>query len=269
MFTKLSKKINAVFFLCALLISVLATETIARVDYSTGRTKCPSSPEMMTLRELGLSEDVGDSEIIRLLDVPDKRLSAITLIRYRKISSAAPKLLKIVNDANNSELIFEKIWAAGALCDFGNREWMQTIKTLSIDPNGMINWTSHKYEVAGLLARAGDFSQFEIVAKGISDSKDYIRSTAIYQLRNFGHKVDSVTDSAVKLLTSVAMSDPIPWLRDRAIESLETIAKKKPEVTAKVIDVLEANKDSSDKNLRIMCRAKLKMYDKKSKTKDK
>lgn len=108
MFTKLSKKINAVFFLCALLISVLATETIARVDYSTGRTKCPSSPEMMTLRELGLSEDVGDSEIIRLLDVPDKRLSAITLIRYRKISSAAPKLLKIVNDANNSELIFEK-----------------------------------------------------------------------------------------------------------------------------------------------------------------
>lgn len=217
--------------------------------------------EKTLYRELGLSEDVNDSVIIQLLDVPNKRASAILLIRYRKISSAIPKLLQIYN--NNEIFFLEKIGVAEALCDFGNREWMPTIKALSTDPNSIINrnaFKPYKIKIAGLLARAGDYSQFEVVAKGISDSRDYIRFTAVHELGNFGHKTEPITDSAVGLLISAATSDSVPRLRELAIRSLEKIAKKKPEVTSKVIDALEANVDSPDKNLRIICRVKLKSY---------
>ncbi len=47
--------------------------------------------EKTLLRELGLAEDVNDSVIVQLLDIPDKRGRAISLIRYRKISSATAK----------------------------------------------------------------------------------------------------------------------------------------------------------------------------------
>ena len=88
---------------------------------------------------------------------------------------------------------------------------MPAIKALSTDPNSIINrggpFMSHKINVAGLLARAGDYSQFEIVAKGINSSEKPIRSKAIQALGNFGHKTNPVTDSAVELLKSVATSD--------------------------------------------------------------
>jgi hypothetical protein len=259
MFTRFLSKIVICFLLCVCLIGI-----------STGTPTDSNSQDPNRISEhkelydiLEIKEDATDNEIIQLLDLPVKCIYATALIRHKRISSATPKLLQIVND--NETTIPAKLTAAEALCDFGNKEWMPTIKALSTDPNGMINRTSHKYKVAGLLARAGDFSQFEVVAKGISDSKDYIRSTAIYELGNFGHKTDPVTDSAVELLTSVATSDSIPWLRERAIESMEKIAKTKPEVEPKVIAALEANKDSSDENLRIMCNAKLDSYNKKLK----
>jgi hypothetical protein len=66
-------------------------------------------------------------------------------------------------------------------------------------------------------------------------------------------------------LKSAATSDSVPWLRERAIESLEKIAKIKPEVTSKVIDALKVNADSPDKDLRIICNAKLNSYSKKLK----
>jgi len=259
MFTKLLNKISRWLLLCVLLINV---STSADDVNRPALHRC-GHVEKKILSELGLKEDVNDGVVIQLLAIPDKRARAISLIRYRKISSATPKLLEIFNDNNSS--IFAKRATAEALCDFGNKEWMPTIKDLLTDPNSRIH-TSMKIDMAGLLARAGDYSQFEVVAKGVSDSKDYIRSFSIQQLGNFGHKTKGVTNSAVELLTSVATSDSVPWLRERAIESLEKIGKIKPEVKAKVVDALEANIDSADKNLRTICRAKLTMYGRKLKT---
>ena len=260
MFTKFLSRTVGCFILCVWLTNITMGTDVA--NSSTGR-RC-GMVEKTLLRELGLAEDVNDSAIIQLLDIPNKRSSATLLIRYRKISSATPKLLQIFNDSKTG--IYEKIAAAKALCDFGNREWMPTIKALSTDPNGIIARTPLKIKVAGLLARAGDYSQFEILKNGLTDSRDYIRSTSIYQLRNFGHKTEPITDSAVGLLRTVAISDSVPRLREYAIESLEKIAKKKPELSSKIIYVLAANIDSPDKKLRIVCRVKLKMYIKKLKT---
>jgi len=261
MFMKRPGKMFLCFLLCAVLINIsMATD---RASTSSER-RSPGLVEKTVYRELGLSEDVNDSVIIQLLDNPDKRRNAvILLIRYRRILSATPKLLQIFNGDKTN--VFTKIAAAEALCDFGNKEWMPTIKALSTDPNGFISRTPHKFDVAGLLARGGDYSQFEIVASGISSNKQHIRGTAIQALGNFGHKTDTVTDSAAELLKSAATSDAVPWLRERAIESLEKIAKIKPEVESKVIAALEANKDSTDKDLRIMCNAKLNSYSKKMK----
>jgi len=260
MFTKRPSKMLFWFFLCALLTNIsMATDRAI----TSSECRSPGWAEKMFLTKLGLEEDVNDSKIIQLLDVPNKRISATGLIRYRRISSAIPKLLQIVD--SNEMTIPTRIVAAEALCDFGNKEWMPTIKALSTDPNGFISRTPHKFDVAGLLARGGDYSQFEIVASGISSNKQHIRGTAIQALGNFGHKTDTVTDSAAELLKSAATSDAVPWLRERAIESLEKIAKIKPEVESKVIAALEANKDSTDKDLRIMCNAKLNSYSKKLK----
>jgi len=264
MFVELLVKISFRFLLCVLLICALMTEAVARVDSSTGKTKSPSSPEIMTLRLLGLGEDANDKDIVKFLDIPDKRIFAISLVERRRIYPAIPKLLQIVDD--NKTTISAKLSAAEALCTLGNIEWMPTIKALSEDPNSMIARTSYKYDVAGLMARAGDYSQFEIVKNGLTDSKDYIRSKAIHQLGNFGHKTDPVTNSAVKLLRTAAMSDPVPFLRELAIESLEKIAKRRPDINPKIIEALEANIDSADKDLRLTCRAKLKGYGRELKT---
>ncbi len=255
MFRKLLSRTVTCFFLCALLTNISASSDDA--NSSTGRRRCVWA-EKMLLAKLGLAEDVNDAEVVDLLDDPDKRTSAvILLIRYRKISSATPKLLLIVNDDNVS--IFAKRAAAEALCDFGNREWMPTIKALSSDPNSRLH-IPLKIDLAGLLARTGDYSQFEVVATRIDDNKRSVRYVTIQALGNFRHKTEPVTDLAAVLLTFTAISDPVPWLRERAIYSLEKIAKIKPEITSRVINALEANIDSQDKNLRRVCRVKLKMY---------
>jgi len=257
MFAKCQSKLVFCFSFCALLSNIsIATDA---KNTSPGRRPPCSSEEKMFLRELGLREDVNDAEIIQLLDIPNpKRLFVTSLVRYRKIYSGMPKLLQIVND--DEAIVFERVAAAEALCDFGNKEWIPTIKALSTDPNSFISRTPLKIGVAGLLARGGDYSQFEIVASGISSNKQHIRGTAIQALGNFGHRTDPVTDSAVKLLFSAATSDVVPWFRERAIESLEKITKKKPHIIPKLIDALETNKDSLDKYLGITCRVKLKIY---------
>jgi hypothetical protein len=243
-----------------------------RVERPKGRRI--SMVEKPLLRELGLAEDINDFEIIQLLDEPSyKRIFVVSLIRCRKITSSMPKLLELFNkdrnnDRTNGFAILEKVAIAEALCDFGNKEWIPVIKTLTTDPNSIINrkaFEPFKIEIAGLLARGGDYSQFEIVASGIGNSEKPIRLNAILALGKFGHKTNPVTESAVELLMSVATSDSIPWLRERAIESLEKIARTKPEVESKVIVALKANKDSLDKDLRLICNAKLDSYNKKLK----
>jgi hypothetical protein len=209
---------------------------------------------------LGMREDANDKEIIDLLQDPNKRIIAITLIKHKHISSAVPQLLNIVNDSNM--LLPSRLTAAGALCLFGNREWVPVVKNMMGDVNGMIPFTSEKYNAAGLLARAGDFSQFDVVVKGLSDEKDFIQSEAIYQLGNFASPTDPVTDSAATLLSNIAKSDKTPRFRDAAIGSLEKLAKEKSVLRGKVIEALEANIDSTDKDFQVICKAKLREYNK-------
>jgi hypothetical protein len=183
MFTNLASKKAVCFFLCVLLASV-STAT-------DGANTCPGrrgpcfSTEKEFLSLLGLREDVNDAEILPLLDIPEKRIFATALVRYRKISSAVLKLLQIVND----DTIFfpAKVAAAKALCDFGNKEWIGTIKTLVTDPNSKV-YFSLKISTAGLLARAGDYSQFGILAKHIHHPKRYICSAVGRALGNFQAK---------------------------------------------------------------------------------
>jgi hypothetical protein len=265
MFLVFSKKANLHYIF--VLIMIMEIIAFARTDYSvSGREHISEeSTEMITLKILGLSEDVNDDVIVQLLDIPNKRIHAITLIEYRKISSAIPKLLQIINDSNNNNAnIIDKISASEALCILGNRQWMPIIKALSSDPNGMISRTTHKYEVAGLLAQGGDFSQFEVIVRGLSDEKDFIRSKAIYELGKFAHPTDPVTDKAAELLTGIAKCDKNNKFREYAIDGLEKLAREKPTLKNKVIEVLEANIDSPDKNLQAICKAKLMMYKKQS-----
>jgi len=257
MFATGSGKTAVCFFLLALLPNV----SLATPDERPcpGRRICArDSAEKFFLTLLGLQEDANDTEVIQLLDIPEKQIFAMGVVMYRKTASATPKLLQIVNDSNT--LFPAKICAADTLCHLGNKAWMPTIKTMSLDPNGPIAGTSLAIKVAGLLARAGDYSQFEIVAAAVIDSKHYVRFSAICELANFRHKTAPVTDLAVELLVSVATADPEPRLRQVAIYSLEKIAKEKPQIIPKLIDALEANKDSPDKHLGISSRVNLKIY---------
>ena len=251
--TIFSDKMILYLFLCALLIS---SQTDAATN-GTGR-HCGQS-EKLLLDALNLKEDVDDAQIIKLLDEPSNRIYAAALIRYRKIISATPKLLEIVD--SNDVSPFAKMRAAAALCDFGNRQWINPIKSMLENPKYKgRKIVPLRMKVAGLLARAEDYSQYDVIAENITSDKYHIRYTAITNLRNFGHESETVTDSAVGLLQSVAISDENPWLREVAIISLEKLAKKKPAVIFNVIEVLKANVGSTDYNLRTICKGKLKSY---------
>jgi hypothetical protein len=255
-------------FLCIVFLGFgMLITTSAYADAPRGQPDGDFSPERMLLQKLGLSEDASDAEILALLDSPNKsKGSVILLIRYKKIYSATPKLLDILyaKYANDGIIsVFDKRWAAEALCDFGNRDWVPIIKAMAEDPNSEVNRDSLKYNVAGLLARAGDFSQFDVVAKGLSDEKDFIRSTAMLELSKFAHPTDPVTDKAAELLANYAKNEPNIKFRGYAIEGLEKLAKAKPSLQGKVIESLEANINSTDKDLRAICNVKLKTIYKK------
>lgn len=250
---------------CSLLSILAANVCTGRSSADSATARRVSSGEKMVLRQLGLSPDVNDSEIIQLLHDPRKRGSVRLLIRYRRVSSAVPQLLQIVNDPNSK--FFDKFGAAKALCDFGNREWMPTIKAFVADPNSTKIGTAHAVRVAGLLARAGDYSHFRLVAKSATDSNWWMRHTAVMALANFRHRTHPVTDSAVESLRRVAVSDQVPRLREQAIYSLQKIAKTKHEVTSKLIEALEANADSAESDhYRRLYERLLKHYREKAKT---
>jgi len=255
MFTKSSVKMIVCFFLCSLLTNMFMAADIKKSPASRG--PCTDA-EKKLLEWLGLREDANDAEVIQLLDIPEKQILASAVVSYRKTYSAVPKLLEIVNDTNT--LLPVKIAVADSLCSLGNKEWMPTIKALSLDPNEPVRGTFLAIKVAGMLARAGDYSQFETVAAWVADGRRYGRLRAICELANFRHKTQPVTDVAVDLLVSVATTDPDFRFRTVAIYSLDKIAKEKPQIIPKLIDALEANKYSADKYLGITCRVKLKIY---------
>jgi hypothetical protein len=263
MFIEEQKKWNVIICFCILiLMSSLENKVIARADYSKRDPHRPSeeSGEVMTLQALGLSEDTNDTEILRLLDVSDKRIFAISLVESRRIIAGIPKLIKIFD--NNALTISERVTAAEALCTLGDNSWLSTIKAMATDPNSKLNRMSLQYDAAGLLARAGDYSQFDVVVKGLSDEKDFIRHKAMFELSKFAHPTDPVTDRAAELLTNFAKSEPNLRFREYAIEGLEQLAKVKPVLKQKVVEALEANANSSDKNLKTSCKVKLKAYKK-------
>jgi hypothetical protein len=262
-----AKSIVRYQLLFAILISYgLAIFTIAHADAPRGRIDLDFSAEKALLKELGLSEDANDEQILALLDKPDKKKgSVILLIRYKKIYSAIPKLIEILHAEDTNTGItsaFNKRWAAEALCDFGNRDWVPLIKAMAADPNSQVNRSPLKYDVAGLLARAGDFSQFDVVVKGLSDEKYFIRSKAIQELGKFAHPTDPITDKAAELLLNAAKTEKVLVTQEYAIESLEKLAKEKPVLRKKVVEALEANINSTDKSFQAICKAKLKAYNK-------
>ncbi len=213
------------FFLCSLLISV---SMAAGTKKTITQGSCCGDPAEGYLTLLGLPKDTNDTEVIRLLDIPEKQIFAMGVIIYRRTYSAVPKLLQIVNDPN--AFVPAKMCAARTLCSLGNKEWMPTIKALSTDPNSIASRSVLKIRFAGLLARGGDYSQFDIVSAAIGDSSKGVRGIAISALRNFGHKTNPVTDSAVELLLSVANTDPDIRSRLSAMHALERIAKQKPQI---------------------------------------
>jgi HEAT repeat protein len=226
-------------------------------DSATGR-KGRSNVEINLLRELGLNEDANDTAVLALLDIPNKRILAASLVERRRIVAGIPKLAAIVD--NNSLTVFERLPAAEALCTLGDKTWLPKIKAMVTDPNNQLSRSSLKYNAAGLLARGGDFSQFDMVVKGLSDEKEFVRSAAIHELGNFADSTNPVTDSAATLLSNIAKSDKTPRFRVYAIESLEKLAKTKPELKQKIIEALEANAGSADKNVQRICEVKLMMY---------
>jgi hypothetical protein len=218
-------------------------------------THQPFSAERMLLKELGLPKDANDNEIIKLLDEPGKMPHAIGLIRYRKITAASVRLTRIVNDT--AVVLPVRISSAHALCDFGNKEWIEPMKVLVADPNSRVDISS-RISIAGLLARVEDYSQYEILAKNIDHHKRYIRSEVVQSLSNFRGKVKKETIMAADLLASVATSDPEPWIRNLSIKSLEKIVKERPDLSSKLTKAAEANLNSDDDSLKSTSRGVLK-----------
>jgi hypothetical protein len=242
---------------CVLVPSFRSSIAVAGSTTSAGRRGTDRTTEDEVLRELHLSKDVSNEEIIRLLEDPNKSIYATLLIRGRRISAAIPSLLQIVND--DKRMIPEKLMATEALCDLGNRDWIKRTKQLVTDPNSRLSVRDRIY-VAGILAKAQDYSQLGLIAGHIADKEDGIRSAAVYALENFAHETDPATISAADLLRSSAASDSTPRIREYAVRSLSKIVERRPEVKSKLIDAAKANAGSGDIGLRGASQAMLKKY---------
>jgi hypothetical protein len=245
-------------FVIMIVLCCTLSVSLVEICFASSRTRTPKhrawSSERRLLVALGLPPDANDEEVVELLNEPGKRPLAIGVIRYRKIISASGALLQIVNDEATGLPI--RIKAAHALCDFGNKEWIKPLKALVTDPNSKV-YFSLKISTAGLLARAGDYSQFGILAKYIHHPKRYVRSAVVRALGNFRAKGREEVRSAAELLASVATSDPQPWVRRCSIESLEKIVQQRSDLAPKLMDAAEANLDSDDTGLKIRCRTVL------------
>lgn len=206
---------------------------------------------------LGLDKNCSDDEIITLLDDPNKQIYATGLIKYMRIYSAVPKLLEIVN--NNEATKPARLTAAEALCGFGNKDWIPVIKVL-FDDKKHPAFNSYKIQAAGLLAKAGDFSQFEIVEKHVNDSKGYVRFSTIIALGKFKHQTSPVTDKAADLLLQSAKNEKNIFWREKAVEGIEGLAKTKKALRPKVIEALEAGLDNKNVSFKNFCNNKLKYH---------
>ncbi len=248
------------YWFCACLMACLMIcAEAAQAQRGTGWWD-PADPfEPSLLRDLGLPPDANDAQIVRCLDAPEKVIFAASLVRSRRMTSATPKLVQIVNDPQIHA--FGRISAAKALCDFGNRDWLRPVKALSADPNSGLD-VSTKISVAGLLARAGDFSQFQFVVSYVADDKDWMRYAVVAALGEFADKSNPVGVDAANILSFVATSDKMPSLRRRSIESLQKIVQKRADLKPVLVAAARANADANDSMLRTTSRSVLRLDEK-------
>lgn len=242
MSAKRAKVIPVVLVLCILLV-----EPRTNMASQGGRRN----------ERLGPRTDVNDAEIIRMLDEPLRSMSAMGLISYRKVSAAVPDLLYVLRDERR--MMPERFMAATTLCNLGNTDWIKPIKEMSADPNSELS-RAHGVDVAGLLARAGDYSRFDIVAGHLKDREGHTQVNAVSALANFAHGTHPAAISAAGLLCAVATSDPDPWMREHAIWCLEKIVQKRPDAEAKLIEAARANAHATDRSLWNTSQALLMMY---------
>ncbi|MBN1346715.1 MAG: hypothetical protein JXQ73_28750 [Phycisphaerae bacterium] len=230
--------------------------TLAATSTAPASWEC-ETPEERILRTMGLKKDAPDSVVIALLDDPRQVYAAMAVLRLRRLASMTPKFLEIVTDEKRHFTV--RLQAAEGLCDCGNREWLKTVKGMLKD-QVIKKLPMTKLRIAGLLARGGEYSQFEMVAGHIDHEKKSVRSYALQALHHFTYSNDVVADPALEIMAFVAKSDPEARFRREAIRSLEGAAKTKPELMAKLVEVWEANVDSQDKLLRSACRRKLQKH---------
>jgi HEAT repeat protein len=245
-----------------LLITVFASfaEGAGRKDSRGEAPRKISTAEKSLLRSLDLAEDANEADIIKLLDDPKKRIFAAGLIRCRKIKAAKDKLLELATDEGVD--IFTRIAAAEALCDFENKEWIKAIKPLLTEKRSPIaKQTGLKLDIAGLLARAGDFSQMDFIAVYVRDEQVDVRKSAVAALAHFHAAEDKKQcNKAIDLLMSSANNDDAPKVREAAIVGLEDFIKENKVLSSKYVEILEANAESSDKALQTTCKLLLRQY---------
>jgi len=238
------------------------TEGAGRKDSGDEAGRKVSAVEKSLLRSLDLAEDAKEEEIIKLLDDPKKRIFAAGLVRCRKITAAKDKLLELARDEGVD--IFTRIAAAEALCDFENKEWIKAIKPLLTEKRSPIaRQTALRLDIAGLLARAGDFSQMDFIAEYVRDEQVDVRKSAVAALAHF-HKAEDEDkkkcNKAIDLLMSSANNDDAPKVREAAIVGLEDFIKENKVLSSKYVEILEANAESKDKALQTTCKLLLRQY---------
>ncbi len=246
-----------------LLITVfagLAEGAAGRKDSCGEAPRKISAAEKSLLRSLDLAEDANDEAIIKLLDDPNKRIFAAGLIRCRKIRAAKDKLLELARDEGAD--IFTRIAAAEALCDFENNEWIKAIRPVLTEKRSPIaKETGLKLDVAGLLARAGDFSQMDFIAGYVHDEQVDVRKSAVAALAHFHAAEDKKQcNKAIDLLMSAASNDDAPKVREAAVVGLEDFIKENKVLNSKYVEILEANGQSKDRALQTTCKLLLQQY---------
>jgi hypothetical protein len=250
--------IGATLLLVALLANL--SEGAGRKDSRGDALRKISAAEKSLLRSLDLAEDANEADIIKLLDDPKKRIFAAGLIRCRKIKAAKDKLLELATDEGVD--IFTRIAAAEALCDFENKEWIKAIKPLLTEKRSPIaKQTGLKLDIAGLLARAGDFSQMDFIAGYVRDEQVDVRKNAVAALAHFHAAEDKKQcNKAIDLLMSSANNDDAPKVREAAVVGLEDFIKENKVLSSKYVEILEANAESRDKALQTTCKLLLRQY---------
>lgn len=194
-------------------------------------------------------------QVIEMLDDRTKFLTAISVITRRTMHSTAPKLLEMIEGEGTP--YSDKLFAAKTLLHLGNTEWIKPMRVYCADPNLPI---SSRLLAAGLLARGGDYSQFDMVKTSLEGDDEDVRRQAAVSLGDFLHRKNQITLQAAQALEAAATRDANAAVRMKAITSLEKIVAERPDQLPVLIRVLQANVNSENPYLRKQCETMLKKY---------